>query len=97
MVWEVNMEIGDHIRSWSDQQIRTEFEDVDIVIKIRDRKCNIVLKGGSEAVKKAFYIVWEILYLYDEYFYSPLSLTIDGKEKSVDYLIKVAFYKSGQH
>lgn len=45
MVWEVDMEIGDHIRSWSDQQIRTEFAGVDIVIEIRDRKCNIILKG----------------------------------------------------
>ena len=97
MVWEVNMEIGDHIRTWSDQQIRTRFEGVDISIEIKDRKCSMVLEGESEAVRKAFYLVWEVLCLYDGYFYSPLSLTIDGKEKSVDDLIRVAFYKSGHH
>ncbi|MBD5508683.1 MAG: hypothetical protein HDR05_11730 [Lachnospiraceae bacterium] len=97
MVWKVEMEIGDHIRSWSNQQIKTEFEGVDISIEINDRKCNMILEGKSESVKKAFYIVWEVLFLYDGYFYSPLSLTIDDEEKNIDDLIRAAFYKSGHH
>lgn len=45
MVWKVEMEVGDHIRSWSDQQIKMGFDDVDISIEIKDRKCNMVLEG----------------------------------------------------
>ncbi|MCM1267841.1 MAG: hypothetical protein NC302_08055 [Bacteroidales bacterium] len=90
------MEIGDYIRSWSNQQIRTEFESVDISIEIKDRKCSMILEGKAETVKKAFYIVWEVLFLYDGYFYSPLKLTIDDEEKNIDDLIRVAFYKSGR-
>ena len=97
MVWEVEMEVGDHIRSWSDQQIKTEFDGVNISIDIKDRKCNMVLEGESETVSKAFYLVWEVLFLYDGYFFEPLRLIIDGEEKSVDSLIKVAFYKSGHN
>lgn len=37
MVWEVDMEIGDHIRLWSDQQIKTGYDGVDISIEIKDR------------------------------------------------------------
>lgn len=95
MVWEVVMEVGDHIRSWSDQQIKTGFDGVDISIEIKDRKCSIILEGESETVRKAFYLVWEVLFLYDGYFFEPLRLIIDGEEKSVDSLIKAAFYKSG--
>lgn len=97
MVWEVEMEVGDHIRSWSDQLIKTEFDGVNISIDIKDRKCNMVLEGESETVSKAFYLVWEVLFLYDGYFFEPLRLIIDGEEKSVDSLIKVAFYKSGHN
>lgn len=95
MVWEVEMEVGDHIRSWSDQQIKTEFDGVGISIEIKDRKCSMILKGESETVQKAFYIVWEVLFLYDGYFFEPLRLIIDGEEKGVDSLVKAAFYKSG--
>lgn len=97
MVWEVDMEIGDHIRSWSDQQIKTGFDDAVISIQIKDRKCSMVLKGETETVKKAFYLVWEVLCLYDGHFYRPLNLLIDGEEKSVDALIKITFYKSGHN
>ena len=95
MVWKVDMEIGDHIRSWSNQQIKTEFDGVDISIEIKDRKCSMILEGEPGTVRKAFYLIWEMLCLYDGYFYTPLSLTINNEEKSVDSLIKVAFYKSG--
>lgn len=95
MVWEVEMGVGDHIRSWNDQQIKTGFDGVNISIDIKDRKCNMVLEGESETVPKAFYLIWEVLFLYDGYFFEPQRLMIDGEEKSVDSLIKVAFYKSG--
>lgn len=97
MVWEVDMEIGDHIRSWSNQQIKTGYDGIGISIVIKDRKCNMVLEGESETVKKAFYLVWEVLCLYDGYFYKPLNLVIDGEEKSVESLFKIAFYKSGHN
>ena len=61
------------------------------------RKCSMVLEGESETVKKAFYLVWEVLCLYDGHFYKPLNLVIDGEEKCAESLIKVAFYKPGHN
>ena len=97
MVWKVKMETTDKVRTWTDQKIKTQFLDVDITIEIKDKKCVILLDGKSENVERAFYIVWEVLFLYDGYFYKPSAFIIDGEEKEVDSLIKVAFYQSGRH
>ena len=97
MIWKVKMETIDKVRTWTDQQIKTQFLDVDITIEIKDKKCVILLDGKSQNVERAFYIVWEVLFLYDGYFYKPMAFTVDGEEKEVDSLIKVAFYQSGWH
>lgn len=95
MVWKVEMEMVDHIRQWSNQQIETEYSDVDIVIEIQDGRCKLILEGESLNINKVFYLVWEVLFMYDGYFYKPLKWSVDGEEKEANNLIRTGFYQSG--
>ena len=94
MKWFVKLAVKDYIREWSDQKIETTYGNVAISIDIQDRICNIELVG--ENVEEAFYLVWELLFLYDGYFYEPIQFCKDGIEQDVKQLIKVRFYKTGE-
>lgn len=93
MKWIVNMKIKDYVRNWSDQEIKTEYKGVRADIKIKDTNCELVLEG-SENIKAVFQLIWELLFLYDGYFYEPISYEVDGHKKDCKELITLPFYKT---
>ena len=93
MKWNVNMKIKDYIRNWSDQEINTTYKGVCANIKIKDTNCELILEG-DENIKKVFQLIWELLFLYDGYFYEPILYEIDGYKKDCNELITVPFYKT---
>lgn len=93
MKWIVKMEVKDYVRNWSDQKIHTVYKGVSVEIDIKDLSCTMVLEG-KEHIKEVFYLVWELLSLYDGYFYEPISYEVDEHIISCDELFPVAFYKT---
>lgn len=93
MKWIISMKIKDYVRNWSNQEIETKYEGVDVRVSIRDTTCIIILEG-DENVEKTFRLVWELLYLYDGYFYEPISYDVDGIKKNPEDLIMLDLYKT---
>ncbi|MBC5687910.1 hypothetical protein H8S37_03010 [Mediterraneibacter sp. NSJ-55] len=93
MKWIVNMKIKDYVRNWSDQEIKTEYKGVCADIKIKDTNCELILEG-NENIKTVFKLIWELLFLYDGYFYEPISFEIDGHKKDCKELFTLSFYKT---
>lgn len=95
MKWNVNMKIKDYIRNWSDQEINTTYKGVYANIKIKDTNCELILEG-DENITTVFHLIWELLFLYDGYFYEPISYEVDGYKKDCNELITVPFYKTDE-
>lgn len=93
MKWIINMRVKDYIRNWSDQEIHTDYKGVHADIKIKDTNCEMILEGGQN-IKSVFRLIWELLFLYDGYFYEPISYEIDGYKRDCKELITVPFYKT---
>lgn len=93
MKWIVNMKIKDYVRNWSNQEIETEYKGVRADIKIKDINCELILEG-DENIKTVFRLIWELLFLYDGYFYEPISFEIDGHKKDCKELFALPFYKT---
>lgn len=93
MKWIISMKVKDYIRDWSDQEINTEYDGVNVNISIKDMNCTMILEGVDN-VEKTFRLVWELLYLYDGYFYEPISYDVDGVKKNPRDLIKLELYKT---
>ncbi len=93
MKWEVVFRIKDSIRGWSDQTIDTSYDGVAVHIEIKDLECRMELEGEKK-VAETFYLMWELLFLYDGYFYEPVFYTVDGKETDAESLIRVKFYST---
>ncbi len=89
----IDMKVKDYIRSWSNQEIHTEYNGVTVQIKIKDTSCEIAL-DGEENVIEVYRLVWELLCLYDGYFYEPISYQINGNKKDCKELIILPFYKT---
>jgi hypothetical protein len=93
MIWEICFAVKDYARSWSDQEIVTRYKGVTAQIVIKNLECKMRL-AGEENVEEVFYLLWELLFLYDGYFYEPQNFLVDGIEKSTDDLIRVEFYNT---
>lgn len=93
MRWIINFKVKDYIRNWSNQEIHTEYAGVSIDIIIKEISCKMVFEGET-GIEDVFRLVWELLSLYDGYFYEPLSYKINGKDKEVKELISLGFYKT---
>lgn len=91
MKWIVNMNIKEYVRNWSDQEIHTEYKGVNADIRIKDTNCEVVL-GGEKNIQDVFRLIWELLCLYDGYFYEPVLFQIDGNKKDCKELITLPFY-----
>ena len=63
MKWNVKLKVKSYIREWSDQNVKTSYSNVDIIILIKDTICDIELNGKN--VEEVFYLIWELLFLYD--------------------------------
>lgn len=90
MKWIINMKIKDYIRDWSNQDIHTSYKDVEIDISIKDVNCVMSLKG-NENIQYVFCLVWELLSLYDGYFYEPISYEVDGLKKMLKNYIYIRY------
>lgn len=93
MKWKIDMKVKDYIRNWSNQEIDTEYKGVTANIEIKDNNCKLKLEG-DENIKNVFQLLWELLFLYDGYFYEPTSYEIDGVKKECEELITLPFYKT---
>ena len=93
MKWEVIFRIKDSIRSWSDQTMDTSYDGVAVHIEIKDLECRMELEGEKK-VLETFYLIWELLFLYDGYFYEPVFYTVDEKEIDAESLIRLKFYST---
>lgn len=93
MKWMVKLKVKDYIRNWSDQEIHTEYKGVSADIKIKDTNCIIILEGDKN-IEDVFRLIWELLFLYDGYFYEPMTYEIDGHKKDCKELIFLPFYKT---
>ena len=80
--------------TWSDQSADIKTKDcVDIHIIIAGRKCDIEIVASDSVVAIDYlYLIWELLAIYDGYFYKPLSLFVDDVEQSIETLYRVNFY-----
>ena len=93
MNWMIKFKVKDYVRNWSDQKIYTEYKGVNSDIKIKDTNC-IVILNGDENIKEVFRLIWELLFLYDGYFYEPMEYEIDGQKRDCKELIFLPFYKT---
>lgn len=89
----INMQVKDYIRNWSNQEINTEYADVKVYINIENTNCLLVLDGDSNH-DKVIRLVWELLSLYDGYFYKPISYEVDGNVKDCTELIKLGYFET---
>ena len=92
MKWMVKLKVKDYIRNWSDQEIHTEYKGVSADIKIKDTNCIIILEGDKN-IEDVFRLIWELLFLYDGYFYEPMTYEIDGHKKDCKELIFCRFIR----
>lgn len=95
MKWMINMKVKDYVRNWSDQEIYTEYKGISADIKIKDTNCVLFLEG-DENIKDVFRLIWELLFLYDGYFYEPVLYEVDGHKKNCKELITLPFYKTDE-
>lgn len=94
MDWKVEFAVRDCIRNWSNQNIITKYENTNIEISIKDLVCKLHLYG--EEVERAYYLIWELLFLFDGYFYEPKIFYEDDKERDLTVLFRVPFYHTAK-
>lgn len=93
MKWLINMKVKDYVRNWSDQEISTEYRGINANIKINGTDCVLFLEG-DENIKDVFRLIWELLFLYDGYFYEPVLYEVNGYKKDCKELFTLPFYKT---
>ena len=93
MKWIINMRVKDYIRNWSNQEIITEYAGVMINIKIKDTNCLLILNGNHNH-DKVLRLIWELLSLFDGYFYEPVSYEVDGNVNNYKQLIKLGYFET---
>ena len=93
MKWIVNMKVKKYIVNWSNQDIHTKYMDVTVDIKIKDTNCMLMLEGNQN-IEDVFRLIWELLSLYDGYFYEPISYEVDGILKDREELIKLGYFRT---
>ena len=93
MIWEIRFAVKGYPRNWSNQKIVTQYKGVGVEVVIKDYECGMKLIGEKN-VEDTFYLLWELLFLYDGYFYTPQNWIVDGVERDANVLIRVPFYKT---
>lgn len=56
----------------------------------------ISLEGDSLDVIEVFRNIWELMFLYDGYFYTPCKYIVDGADENVKKLFFLSFYNTGK-
>ena len=96
MKYRMKYRLKKYQNTWSDQKIGGMFEEVEYQINIQDEVCDMELTGNDLSnMQELCRILWEILSLYDGYFYVPTMCKIDDVEKNIGGLHK-RYYKTSQ-
>lgn len=82
---------------WINQSISGSANGVSFYIIIQDKVCKLDLEGADERkVDETVRLIWELLALYDGYFYQPIKVECDGIEGNGDELYTVKLYRTSQ-
>lgn len=78
---------------WSNQKISDSANGIDYQIDIQDKKCEVEIVGTQEnELNEMARLIWEILALYDGYFYVPIRTEYNDVEGNIDKLCKKNLY-----
>ena len=95
MLLEVNFRVKKYRESWSNQEIKTSIKNVEVEIRIEGVECCSSFSGETdETVWEVFYAVWEVLALYDGYFYEPLFASVDKVSYDIEKIYGMKFRKT---
>ena len=86
-----HLKVKEYTSKWSDQHISTEYKGISINIDIKDTECIMTFEGDNDH-ESIFRLIWELLFLYDGYFYEPYLYEIDGCQHNCNKLITLPFY-----
>ena len=92
MEWTVRMKTQDRPREWSDQNLLTSYKNTTAVISVIGEECTIQL-NGLEA-EETFYLLWELLFLYDGYFFVPQEVVKNKVEEEPETMYRTPFYRT---
>ena len=76
---------------------RMQYNNVKIAIAYIDKKCILQVNGNQEIAIRVMRLIWELLFLYDGYFYRPQKYIQDEKEVSVEKLCFLNYYKTDKN
>ena len=63
--------------------LEISYENINGNLERKDKQCVISLEGEEYPCIKVLRLVWELTFLYEGYFYTPVKYIVDGKEKNV--------------
>ena len=92
MTMDIGMKIQNRPKAWSDQRISTRYKQTSADISITGSECKIHLNGPED--EETFFLLWELLFLYDGYFYSLQNTIKDDVNENPDKLYRTAFYRT---
>ena len=76
---------------------RMQYNDVKITITYFDKQCVLQVNGEQEKAIRVMRLIWELLFLYDGYFYRPQTYIQDGREVLVEKLYFLNYYKTDKN
>lgn len=76
---------------------RMQYNNVKISIAYFDKQCVLQVNGDQEIAIRVMRLIWELLFLYDGYFYRPQTYIQDGREVLVEKLYFLNYYKTGKN
>ena len=69
----------------------TEYKGVSVNIDIKGTECIMTFEGNDDH-EYIFRLIWELLFLYDGYFYKLYLYEVDGCKQDLKRLITLPFY-----
>lgn len=84
-------------KEWCDQIISDIVNDIKFQIIIQDGKCEMELVGENEnELNDIICLIWELLALYDGYFYIPVKTEYNDAEGDICELFKAKIYRTSR-
>lgn len=97
MEWYVQFEMKKYRDSWSNQNIRFHARELKASVIMSGTKCELKIVGNkSDEIEDMFYAIWELLFLYDGYFYIPKVYEIDSTVQDINDLYRTKMYKTAK-
>ena len=73
-----------------------KFQNVSGRLEQEAKKFLVQLEGNDEDVLSALRYIWELLCLYDGYFYAPRNYIVNGVNENIEKLYFLSFYQTGR-